>query len=166
VKINRPSLPFLGQRTLKLCPQLVPKPLWGISAANKLKRAAWQEIRRDSIQRARNRCEACGGSPESSLICHEVWDYNDKVGTATLERMEVHCAECDLATHMGRAKVHGFLDAALERLRSVNNLSVAEAKQVFEDAMTVWRGRNKRNWRIVVSADLLARYPQLAILNG
>jgi len=66
---------------------------------------------------------------------------------------------------MGRAKAHGFLNVAMERLRSINGLSDAEAKQIFKDAMATWRARNERSWRVVVRPDLLARYPQLAILN-
>jgi hypothetical protein len=155
---------------LKLSPQLVPKPLWGISTANKLKLDAWQQIRLDAIRRAGSCCEICRESPSTPagprLLCHEVWEYNDKVGTATLVPIEVHCAECDLVTHMGRAKARGFLHAAIERLCFVNEQSKPEAMQVFRKAMNVWRTRNKRKWQITISSDLVARYPQLAILTS
>lgn len=36
------------------------------------------------------------------------------------EGFEIHCAECDAATHMGRAMAHGYGDTALEQLCQVN----------------------------------------------
>ena len=88
---------------LKLVPNLVPKPLWGISAYRKLTRDSWRRIRQDALDAAGNRCEMCGVLPQQagSLTCHEVWRYSEARGTATLARLEVHCAKCDSVTHMG-----------------------------------------------------------------
>jgi hypothetical protein len=153
----------------KLEPQLVPKPLWGISAAKKLGRRAWQQIRQGELNRAGRRCEICGepqdALPGGTLICHEVWEYQDRSGTATLTRLQVHCAKCDLATHAGRAKAHGYYEAALEQLSRVNGISRREAGEVFARAMAVWKERNKLAWGIAVEKTLLAKYPSLAILE-
>jgi hypothetical protein len=154
---------------MRLSPQLVPKPLWRISGAQQLTRAAWEQIRQDEIHRADNRCEVCHKSPQGKgdyLICHEVWDYEDQTGRATLTRFEIHCRACDLVTHMGRAKAHGYFEAALERLSHINNLTEEEARQVFDGAMALWRERNKVNWQVTVNKDALEKYPQLATLDG
>lgn len=164
----------LGQRmhSLKkpnLQPQLVPKPLWGISARRKLGRGSWQHIRQDAIKAARQSCEICGESPNAiygdPLTCHEVWRYDDILATATLLGFEIHCPKCDLVTHMGRAMAHGFGDDALDQLCRVNGTTRLEAKQIYTDAMALWQKRSVKKWRVKVAKTLLRRYPQLTKLE-
>jgi len=151
-------------QVLKLTPHLVPKPLWGKSAANLLKGAVWNRIRADVLQAARHACEVCSAS-ESVMICHELWDYDDERGTATLIGMRIQCRNCDCAVHMGRARKRGFGDVALAQLVKVNCIPVREAKMLYRGAMDKWKQRNKKKWRIVVAKSLLQRYPELAALR-
>jgi hypothetical protein len=149
--------------SLKLQPQLVPKPLWRRSAASLLERTDWQRIRRDAIDTADGRCEICGSG--GRLLCHEVWRYDDEQAAATLVGLEMHCVRCDLVTHMGRARAHGYSDAALDQLCRVNGILRADAEEVFAREMALWKKRNTVAWRILVDKTLLAKYPQLAILE-
>jgi hypothetical protein len=152
---------------LKLRPHLVPKPLWGKSAANLLKRAAWERIRRDVVLTAHNTCQVCSDAlPGSALNCHELWAYDDEHGTATLVGLRMQCRNCDSAVHMGRAVKRGFGKAAIAQLVKVNVIGVREAQILYRSAIDEWRPRNEKQWRIVVEKSLKKRYPELAILEN
>jgi hypothetical protein len=154
-------------RELKLVPHLVPKPLWGKSAANLLKRAAWERIRVNALELARRACQVCSSaaSANDSLTCHELWDYDDESGTATLVGLRMQCRNCDSAVHMGRAVRRGFGSAAIAQLVKVNRISAPEAKMLYGRAMGTWKQRNTKKWRIVVAKSLLERYPEMAALE-
>jgi len=150
---------------LKLTPHLVPKPLWGKSAANLLKRGAWERIRRDALEAARHTCQVCSDPATTSDPCHELWDYDDERGTATLVGLRIQCRNCDSAVHMGRAVKKGLGNAAIAQLVKVNRIGPREVKVLYRSAMDEWRQRNKKQWRIAVAKPLLERYPELAILE-
>lgn len=153
-----------ASQVLKLMPHLIPKPLWGKSAANLLQRAAWARIRSDALEAARHACEVCSAFG-GTMTWHELWDYDDKRGTATLIGLRIQCRDCDCAVHMGRARKRGFGDVALAQLVKVNGISVREAKLLYVSALDKWKQRNKREWRIVVANSLLERYLELATLE-
>lgn len=117
---------------------------------------------------ARRTCEICGVTPSpifgDPLICHEVWLYDDKRGTATLANLRIQCGKCDSAVHMGRTVAHGGREGAISQLRKINGMSTEEAENLYLRAMAVWKKRSKRKWRIVVARPLLKRYPQLVEL--
>jgi hypothetical protein len=143
---------------------MVPKPLWRKSAANLLKRAAWDRIRCDALESARHACQVCATTGDP-LHCHELWEYNDENGTATLVGLRMQCRSCDSAVHMGRAVAHGDGRAALAQLVKVNGIGGREGKMLYREAMDKWKQRNKQQWRIVVAESLLKRYPELAVLE-
>lgn len=154
------------QTPLRLLPQLVPKPLWGMSAYRKIDRGSWQRIRQDALKAAGQRCEICGVSPlNGPLTCHEVWQYDDGRKRATLDRLEIHCTKCDTATHMGRAFRHGQGEVALEQLSLVNGITRREARQIYSRAIIIWKQRNTKTWRVAVEEALVRRYPCLAVLE-
>jgi hypothetical protein len=154
-----------GPKKLRLRPQLVPKPLWVLSACQLLKRAEWELMRQEALAAAGHECEICAAAP-ISLTCHEVWDYDERKGTATLVRLEIHCTACDTATHIGRAMAHGFGELAIAQLCKVNGITREQAQVLYEDAKLEWRKRNRKKWHVVVGVHLLTRYPQLAKLHG
>jgi hypothetical protein len=153
------------KQELKLMPNLVPKPLWRKSAANLSKPAAWARIRRDALEAAHRTCQVCSDPASASDPCHEVWDYDDERGTATLVGLRIQCRNCDIAVHMGRAVKRGLGNEAIAQLVKVNGIGQREAKMLYRRAMDEWRQRNKKQWRIVVAKSLLERYPELAVLE-
>jgi hypothetical protein len=154
-------------REFRLKPHLVPRPLWGKSAANLVKRADWERIRCDALTAARCACQVCcTAAPHGGLNCHELWDYDDEDGTATLVGLRIQCKNCDGAVHIGLAVRRGFGKSAIAQLVKVNVISPREAKMLYRSAMDEWRRRNKKQWRIVVATFLVDRYPALAILES
>jgi hypothetical protein len=151
---------------LRLTPELVPKPLWGISAYRILGRGVvWKAIRGDILEDARHRCSICG-CKEGQLTCHEKWLYNDKRATATLIGFEIHCVDCDAVAHSGRAMAHGFGDVVVKQLCKVNGCTQRQAERMIAAAMLLWQERSRKQWGIEVTAPLLKAYPQLEQLDG
>jgi Bles03-like protein len=151
---------------MKLRPELVPKPLFGFSAYRLLGRGAkWKAIRQDALRATRNRCSVCGAGGKG-LSCHECWDYDDERRRATLTALVIHCPDCDMATHMGRAVQHGQEEAAVAQLCKVNGCAPDGARKLFAEAMKVWRHRSGYDWTTFVTDTLLTRYPALSVLHN
>ena len=170
-RIGRPRPP--GGKPLKLRPELVPRPLWGISAYRLLKRgAAWKRIRAEALSKSGDRCALCGaagpppGFGDARLYCHEVWRYDDRNGVATLRGFQILCAGCSSVAHLGRSAALGYLDETLAHLARVNGIPKAAARRIFDVGMEIWRERSGKPWRMAVSAALLTAHPELRVLVG
>ena len=148
-----------------LYPELVPKPLWGLSGANLLSRKAWESIRQSELEKAHRCCAVCL-STDSRLICHEQWAYDDENGTATLRGFEIHCKKCDLVTHMGRARAHGMGEEAIAQFCAINHTLPDQAKETYRKAFSLWQLRNQKNWTLRVAEIILQQYPELSLLQG
>lgn len=148
----------------RLVPRLVPQPLWGISAARLLAGARWKRIRADAMEAAGGACVVCGVTREKGMIGDEEWEYAD--GIATLTGVRVVCPDCNAVTHIGSTGARGYGDVAREHMCRINAMKPAEADQIIEASFQQWRERSLLDWRIVVAPDLLARYTDLAILEG
>jgi len=102
------------------------------------------------------------------MICHEVWEYDEEAGVATLGLLTIVCPACNLAEHPGRAGA-GNVDRAaeaLDHLAAVNEISLMEATLLLDEAGAIWARRSRRGWRVTVAAELVQRFPALAILIG
>jgi hypothetical protein len=138
----------------RLCPRLVPSPLFGFSLANLARLdsevvcgivyggvnevcvSAINELSRWWFSLPRDRCSVCGS--RASEI-DEDWRYCVKgdAGIAVLEGLVQLCNVCHLAKHLGYALTHGRFEEAIKRVAEVNNVSEELAKQVAEEAFKV-----------------------------
>ena len=151
----------MARMSYKLFPELIPLPLWRISAYRALGRSTpWKKIRKDTLESASHKCQSCG-SRKPLLSCHDKWRYDDKKRVAKLIGFEIRCALCHLATHIGRAAAIGYEKEAMQQLRKVNRCSNKEVELMIEIAMLDWRVRSAKKWKVIVSPSLLKRYPRL-----
>jgi hypothetical protein len=149
-------------KTYRLMPELVPRPLWGISAPRALKKStAWKVIREETIAEAGGRCQFC--DTDTQPECHDKWKYDDKKCVATLVGFEIRCKACHFATHIGRAMTLGpaYLQEAVEQICKVNGCTVKNVDDILSVEMPLWEKRNKKKWTVVVAPPLLKRYPRL-----
>jgi hypothetical protein len=155
------------RKTAPLMPELVPGPLWGRSAHKMLgSKAIWKkQIRGDTLAEAGNRCSVCKSS-EGRMTCHETWGYDDKQLVATLLGFEIHCSNCDLVAHAGRAFKLGYGEAVISHLCAMNHWDIRYAVSVLKHAMDVWGKRSNKEWRIKVAPIVVERYPELSSLPG
>ena len=162
---ERPAIeePTTLQTPLRVRPELVPKSLWRRSGANLLSRQDWAAVRRPELEKARHCCAVCS-NPGPGLICHEQWVYDYDLKTATLNGFEIHCKNCDLVTHMGKAKVDGKEAQAVAQFCAINQATPSQASAAYQEAIVLWRKRNQASWSVKVADALLEQYPQLSLL--
>lgn len=152
----------------RLCPRLVPGPLWGLNLAN-IARAAPEaflavcndcdkvvrEISRywNSLDRS-GRCVICG---DVGRDIDEDWRYRIYAegklirGVARLVGLRLLCEKCHLAKHQGYAKRIGKDREALEHLAEVNGVSLERADGVVDKAFKIWQMLNRiDDWRFEV----------------
>jgi len=143
------------RRLTRLCPRLVPSPLWGLSLARVARMAPQaalaicghcpeliEEVHRYWMGLPRGgKCEVCG-APGSEI--DEDWRYcvidnasKQRRGVAYLKRLRLLCEKCHLAKHQGYARVVGEELEALEHLAQVNRLSLAEAEELVDMAFRI-----------------------------
>lgn len=150
---------------MKLEPELVPQPLWGISAARLLHgRVAWKRIRNATLDAAGYQCSVCGDGGQQ-LHCNEQWCYDDGKAAARLVGFQIVCVRCHSVIHMGRSAKVGYLDDALAHWCRVDGISEVEARRMFERAIAVWRERSRKRWHVEVAPELLAIFPELGVLQ-
>jgi hypothetical protein len=157
----------------KLCPRLVPSPLWRVNLARLVRLSAGEvealepgststivELRRYWWSINRRTCSVCG---ERGRHVDEEWEYYvvaggeftcsliGDSGIAHLARIRVLCEKCHLAKHLGYASVTGRLSEALNHLARVNNVDEATAKITLQRAIDTWETLSRiENWTIVI----------------
>ena len=156
----------MPKQPYRLIPELIPNDLWGRSASQMLgRRIVWtKKIRPEAIAKADNRCQICGEKAER-LICHDKWNYDGKKLIATLVCFEIHCSDCDLVTHFGRAMSYGdqnvVYEGAIVQLCKVNKCRPPTSHKILEEAIEIWMERSKKKWSVKVAPELLETYPEL-----
>ena len=159
--------------TPKLCPRLVPSPLWGVNLAKLVRLSAGEaemlepgstsvvaELRRYWWSIDRRACSVCG---ERGRHVDEEWEYYvvasgelacnlvGDSGVAYLARVRVLCERCHLAKHLGYASAIGRLREALDHLARVNKVDEATARVALRRAMDAWEALSRiESWTIVV----------------
>jgi len=154
-------------KLIKLCPRLVPSPLWGLTLAHlaridplvatvvceDYKEAVngiysyWMNLPRGEP------CQICGKpaneidekwmyyvyDPEGNpLKPQEIRDKRVKVkGVALLVDIRLLCYRCHLAKHQGYARIRGKGREALEHLAKVNNIDLEMATRLVNRAFHV-----------------------------
>jgi hypothetical protein len=153
--------------TVRLSPRLVPKPLWGWSAARRLSRGAWLQIR-DCIISANGLCCSTSGCSGYADECDEEWVYDEgPPAIATLASLRMLCHDCHACVHIGRSQLRGekIFKRAMLYLSKVNDISAYEVYDMVRAAHTLHRRRSAVPWAVRVAPSLLARFPALGAIE-
>jgi hypothetical protein len=155
---------------MRLEPELIPEPLWGISASRLLgrKSKSWREIRASALASAGDACAACDQESPGGrgMVCDELWKYDDQEQVAELSGVRILCPACDHARHFARAGQLGLAAEALRTLALVNGITEHRALALQQKAMRDWARRSSRSWTVRVARPFADRYPALAVLDG
>jgi hypothetical protein len=164
----------------KLIPAMVPRPLWGRSVYNELRktkrRNAWDALRRTVLDTAANTCARCSAHYDSYMVCNEIWHYDDKAHIATLKAFEIVCRDCDSVLHFGKSLVIGGkrgdegtvdrADQAVKQLMKVNGITKGQAMKLIDDAFGKWMDRSEHDtWAIQIAPELIGKHPVLTDLE-
>lgn len=166
-----------GSPAIRLAPRLVPRPLWGRSAARLLDEERWRAVRSEVVADHDSTCAVCGHRQRRWMVCDEDWRYAlqgrgtaDERGHARLAALRLLCPRCDRVVHLGHTESrHGVrgADDALAHGARVNGITVADMRLLAEAAFEAWaRLSTVRRWTVDVDPDLEARVGDLAIVAG
>jgi hypothetical protein len=170
----------MSDKPHKLMPAMVPRPLWGRSVYNELRktkrRKQWDTLRRVELEAAANTCARCAAKYESHMVCNEIWHYDDEAYIATLKAFEIVCRDCDSVLHFGKSLVIGGkrgdegtldrTDQAVKQLMKVNGITKRQAMKMIDDAFGQWMDRSEyETWSIQISFELIDKHPILADLK-
>lgn len=158
----------------KLCPRLVPSPLWGLNLATLARMSPqiavalfgrrglvvkdvstfWNTARSGLLGKL---CTVCNTQTDSLeldedwLYCTS-WDESGSLrGVAYLRGLRPVCGECHLAKHQGRAGKLGKSSKALEHLAKVNSLDLGRTEELVKRAFEIhsWLS-NIAKWTFVI----------------
>lgn len=161
---------------LVLTPRLVPRPLWGRSAARLLDEDDWRAVRREVVDEAASCCAVCGHRQRRWMVCDEDWRYSlehggsGERGRAVLVGLRLLCPRCDRVVHLGHTESRHGRDGADDALRhgaAVNGVSVEDMRLLAEVAFESWaRLSGVRHWVVEVDPTLASRFPDVRVVEG
>lgn len=170
----------MSDKPHKLMPAMVPRPLWGRSVYNELRktkrRKQWDALRRTMLEAAANTCARCAAQYDSHMVCNEIWQYDDETHTATLKAFEIVCRDCDSVLHLGKSLIIGGKrgddgteergEQAVRQLMKVNNITKRQAMKMIDDAFGQWMDRSEHEiWAVQIAPELIEQHPILTDLQ-
>ena len=110
----------------------------------------WNEISQDVIRKADNACEICGS--EKKVVCHEVWQYDDKQHIQKLKGFKAICRMCYAVKHFGMSQViamKGYLNLneVIKHFCKVNGVSWDDFNKHKEKEFAKHRERSSHKWK-------------------
>jgi 5-methylcytosine-specific restriction endonuclease McrA len=132
--------------------ELVPATCWFSNVRSEVSEGDWKKLKRITFQKAKYRCEVCGGQGEQWPVeCHEIWHYDDENLVQTLAGLIALCPSCHEVKHMGLAHVKDRGDIAAQHLARVNGWTMEETEKYIDEQFDVWRWRSKHEWALDIS---------------
>ena len=140
----------------RLTVELIPRTLFFSNVRTLLPKKYWDLIRKDSYDKAENKCEICGDTGKNqgyrhNVECHEIWDYNEEKKVQKLLGLVSLCPKCHQVKHFGRTSAIGKQAEAFKHMEKVNNWNHKQCLDHLKVAMSEWMERSKYKWFIDLS---------------
>ena len=140
----------MSSKRLKLTIDLIPKSCWKTSIRKSMQESEGNEISQDVIRKADNACEICGS--EKKVVCHEVWQYDDKQHIQKLKGFKAICRMCYAVEHFGMSQVlamKGYLNLneVIKHFCKVNGVSWDDFNKHKEKEFAKHRERSSHKWK-------------------
>lgn len=137
---------------LRLTIELVPSTAWGQNLRDLLTRGQWDTLRRLIYKHYGYRCGVCQAS-DTTLYCHEIWEYDDTAHVQKLTGLIALCKWCHHCKHMGHAGIlalDGELNFAqvIAHFLQVNGCTREEYKAHSAQVWATWKERCKYEWTL------------------
>lgn len=140
-------------REARLRVEMIPQPLWELSAAKTAPPALWARARQDVLGAAGGGCRVCG--TRAVLECHEEWAYDDSRCVQRLVDLVALCDECHRVKTPGRLgwlaekNPHRYADLPAEgraHLAAVNGWSLKQTGEYLAWCFAVNHARCGHAW--------------------
>lgn len=137
---------------LRLTIELVPSTAWGRNLRDLMTKDAWDALRRQVYKHYNYRCGTCNAS-NTTMYCHEVWQYDDEHHMQRLAGFLALCRMCHHCKHLGHANMlaqRGELDfeQVIAHFLRVNHCSHDAFEAYSAQAFDLWRERSQGPWTL------------------
>jgi hypothetical protein len=150
------------QNEPKLLVELVPTTCHYSNVRTTVTQEQWDKLRRHSYEKAKHKCEICGGTGKKQgfkhdVECHEIWDYDDENHVQTLIGLISLCPNCHMVKHIGRSITIGKEKICFNQLNKVNNWTQEQTIKHIKESFQKHSERSKHQWKLDIS--ILTREP-------
>lgn len=137
-------------KKLKLKIELVPSTAWENNLRKILPRSVWQELRKEIIKKAKNKCQICGAT--GKMDCHEVWKYDDKNHIQELVNLQAICSMCHMVKHFGFStlRLHMPQEKLVKHFMQVNKCSRKDFIKHLSQETQKFNERSQYEWQISI----------------
>lgn len=131
---------------MKLSIELIPSPCWYSNVRSNVSASTWQRLQTTTFHRCGDRCEICGR--DSTLECHEIWEFDDNHCTQRLSGLIGLCNKCHAVKHFGLAMETGRIQEVLAWLCEINQISATEAVTYINKEIQIYKIRSQFAWEL------------------
>ena len=140
------------KQKLKLTIELVPSTSWYKNLRKRMSRVEWDRLRKGVYAEYNHRCGICG-IDNSTLHCHEIWEYDDHNHKQRLAGFIALCILCHHVKHIGRAGLlasRGELDfeKVVDHFMKVNGCDRKTFEKHKNQASAQFRERSRHEWQV------------------
>lgn len=142
---------------LKLKIEPIPASTWGLSLANRLPRAEWDEIRQKTYRAANYLCEICGAGSRP-FHCHEVWAFDEERRIQRLVKFVCLCDLCHDCVHFGRTtqvKPPSYIERCIGHWCGVNRKTRVDFARYMLEIKLLNKRRADRQYIVKVGRRIL-----------
>ena len=142
-------------KNIKLTIEMIPSTLWNANLREFLTKTSWDKVRKESYDKADNKCEICGGQGVYGrghpVECHELWSYDDDNYIQKLEGVVSLCVLCHRVKHFGLSSLRGYREQCIKHMMKVNEWDRHEVINYIEMENELHKNRSNYDWNIDLS---------------
>lgn len=139
--------------------EFVPAPLFRKNLRSALSSRGWRKVRAAQLAQHEGHCDVCKQSIEKRPNLHEEWQYEIEAnkGVAKIRDLKFVCFYCHGCEHFGwlenifarlPSTREDVVSLAIDHYCNVNNVKPADFERDLEAAYSLWRERNKMEWKV------------------
>lgn len=140
----------------KLTIELIPSTVFFSNVRSNIPKKDWDKLRKDSYEKAQNKCEICGDTGKNQgykhdVECHEIWDYNYLTESQILTGLISLCPRCHQIKHIGRTFAIGKQAEAFNHIEKVNEWNHKEVVTYLAECFIEHKKKSKIHWKLDIS---------------
>ena len=137
---------------MKLEIEMIPSTTWKINLREILTQTSWDIIRKESYEKAKHKCEICGGKglygKGHPVECHEIWSFDDDRKIQKLEGVISLCVLCHRVKHFGLSSLRGYKEQCISHLMKVNKIHKFEVIDHINRQIELNNERSMYDWNV------------------
>jgi hypothetical protein len=137
---------------MNLTVELVPETSWYNNMRKFMSPEDWDVLRRKTYKKFEYKCAICGAT-NTTMNCHEIWEYDDHNHIQYLKGFTSLCTMCHHVKHLGLAEILASkgeldIDTVINHALRVNKMSMSEWDKYESAVWEKWEERSHHSWKV------------------